>query len=163
MEKLIKLEDINRIFLPLEKCRGVEQRDDYHPEGDVFVHSLQCLSHAFRESVDPELVLAAMLHDVGKIVDSKGHEKYACDILGDSVQLRTLWLINYHMRYYTYIDGEMRKMSKVKDFVSNVDFKSLAQLCRWDKMSRKVNLKPKYDRVYIVNRLNNLISNWMYL
>ena len=53
-------------FWVLEQNEGVMQHLLYHPEGDVFIHSLQALYIAFRETNDTNLILAAMLHDVGK-------------------------------------------------------------------------------------------------
>ena len=48
MNKLVLLLDIERLFKPLEKCRGVEQSEEFHPEGDVFSHSIQTMNVAFR-------------------------------------------------------------------------------------------------------------------
>ena len=56
----------------LEKCRGIEQHPVWHPEGDVFNHSLQTVKCAFRESDDIDLIVAAMLHDVGKQISKWG-------------------------------------------------------------------------------------------
>jgi tRNA nucleotidyltransferase/poly(A) polymerase len=44
--------------------KGVEQGKDYHPEGDVFAHTLKILSLLSRPTVS--LAFAALLHDVGK-------------------------------------------------------------------------------------------------
>lgn len=157
MDLLIKLEHIGRIFTPLERCRGVEQMVEHHPEGDVFAHSLQVLRIAFRESQDPELILAAMLHDVGKAVDSHGHEDYALKILGDNITEKTSWLIKNHMRFWYFVLGEMKKLSKVRELAEHKWLGDLTALARWDKCGRKAGAKVVYDRVDIVNRLNSLI------
>ncbi|MGH9459758.1 MAG: CCA tRNA nucleotidyltransferase, partial [Vicinamibacteria bacterium] len=44
--------------------KGVEQSKEYHPEGDVFAHTLKILSLLKRPTVS--LAWAALLHDVGK-------------------------------------------------------------------------------------------------
>lgn len=44
--------------------RGVEQPPEFHPEGDVFTHTVLALEHLRGPS--PVLALAALLHDVGK-------------------------------------------------------------------------------------------------
>ena len=44
--------------------KGVEQPPEYHPEGDVWVHTLLLLEDL--EQPTPTLALGALLHDVGK-------------------------------------------------------------------------------------------------
>ena len=63
------------LFNALERCVGIEQNNKYHPEKDVFNHSLQVLRLAFRETIDTDLILAAMLHDVGKADNKLGHKR----------------------------------------------------------------------------------------
>ena len=54
-------------FLPeVEGMRGVEQPKEFHPEGDVFTHTLLMLSHMVNPSL--ELAWSVLLHDVGKPV-----------------------------------------------------------------------------------------------
>ncbi len=54
------------ILPELENCRGVPQPEEYHPEGDVFVHTIEALRVADRFVVDPIVKLAIALHDIGK-------------------------------------------------------------------------------------------------
>ncbi len=44
--------------------KGVEQPPEYHPEGDVWVHTLLLLEQL--DHPTPTLALGALLHDVGK-------------------------------------------------------------------------------------------------
>ena len=48
----------------VEAMRGVEQPPQYHPEGDVFVHTMLMLEHMALPSL--ELAWSVLLHDVGK-------------------------------------------------------------------------------------------------
>ena len=65
---------MKEILPEIEAMKGCEQQPDYHPEGDVFIHTrllLEKLSHP-----SAVLALAALLHDVGKpptfkIIDGK--------------------------------------------------------------------------------------------
>jgi len=45
--------------------KGVEQPPEYHPEGDVFVHTLLALEN-LPQPCPPELAWGTLLHDVGK-------------------------------------------------------------------------------------------------
>lgn len=73
--EIIGKEQIDLYFSYLERCKDVKQMEKHHPEGDVLNHSLQCLCWAFKESYDIDLILAAMLHDIGKIDKAKGARK----------------------------------------------------------------------------------------
>lgn len=55
-----------KIILPeVAAMKGVEQPAEYHPEGDVFVHTKLMLS-MLRPNPSPVLAFATLLHDVGK-------------------------------------------------------------------------------------------------
>ncbi len=145
-------------FRALERCRGVPQMDEHHPEGDVFNHSLQVLRWAFRESIDTDLILAAMLHDVGKAVETRGHEEKAVEMLGDHLSAKTKWLIEQHMRIWDMVLGDMRRQGKVKYLVEHLFLPDLILLARWDKMGRDPRRIVHYDRGEIIERLNRCVE-----
>lgn len=142
----------------LENCKGVEQDPVWHPEGDVFNHSLQVMRSAFRETNDTDLILAAMLHDIGKVENSKGHEQIAVEWLTDYCSPKTLWLIDNHMRFWVYVEGEMKKYSKVMYLSKHPWLPELVQLARWDKRGRNPNSVVPYSREDIIDRLNKCIE-----
>ena len=49
----------------LRRLRGVEQPPEFHPEGDVWVHTMMLLDH-LPAGVSPTLAWGMLLHDVGK-------------------------------------------------------------------------------------------------
>jgi poly(A) polymerase len=49
----------------IEAMKGVAQPPEFHPEGDVFVHTLLLLQH-LPQPCSPTLAWGALLHDVGK-------------------------------------------------------------------------------------------------
>ena len=60
---------LKHILPDVEKMKGIEQPPEFHPEGDVFVHTCLVLDKLYENrqgSVSPVLALAALLHDVGK-------------------------------------------------------------------------------------------------
>lgn len=143
------------LFGFLERCKGVEQRNDYHLEGDVFVHSVQVMGWAFRETNDTDLILAAMLHDIGKYENNLGHEKIAMEWLRGHVSAKTLWLIEHHMRIWYLILGEMKRLSKARYLLNHPWLPELVSLARWDKLGRNPNRRIEYDRRSIIERLNS--------
>ncbi len=53
------------VILPeVSDLKGIEQPVDFHPEGDVFTHTLKTLS--FLQNPTPVLAWSALLHDIGK-------------------------------------------------------------------------------------------------
>lgn len=53
----------------IEKMIGVEQPPEFHPEGDVFIHTCMVLDKLHETTggdYSPELAIGALLHDVGK-------------------------------------------------------------------------------------------------
>ena len=63
--RLLERTGVLAAVLPeIAALRGVEQPPEFHPEGDVFVHTARMLEHmAFP---DPPLAWSVLLHDVGK-------------------------------------------------------------------------------------------------
>jgi poly(A) polymerase len=69
-----------RMVLPeMEPLKGCDQPPDFHPEGDVFVHTRLMLS-LLPENVSLPLVLSVLFHDLGKpstrIVDETGRIRF---------------------------------------------------------------------------------------
>ncbi len=54
------------ILPEVEALKNVPQPEAYHPEGDVFVHTLAAMRVADRFIHDPLVKLAVLLHDIGK-------------------------------------------------------------------------------------------------
>ena len=142
------------LFELLERCRGVLQNRVYHPEGDVFVHSLQVMQWAFKESIDTDLILAAMLHDIGKAVSSLGHDKIGADHVKPYVSLKTHWLIENHMRFWQLMMGDMKKKSKIVELIEHPFLTDLLQLARWDHLGRDPHVVIAYDKDGIIDALN---------
>lgn len=55
---------LDAILPEVAAMHGVEQPPEFHPEGDVFTHTVLALDHLRNPS--PELALATLLHDAGK-------------------------------------------------------------------------------------------------
>ena len=54
-----------QVLPEIARMRGVEQPPQYHPEGDVWVHTLMLLDH-LQAGCSPTLAWGMLLHDVGK-------------------------------------------------------------------------------------------------
>lgn len=82
---------LKHILPDVEIMRGVEQPPEFHPEGDVFVHTCLVLEKLFENQegiVSPELAMGALLHDVGKPptfsvsdrIRFNGHDRLGADM-----------------------------------------------------------------------------------
>jgi poly(A) polymerase len=65
MELLDRLGLLERFLPELSRLRGVPQPPEYHPEGDVWTHTMMMLDRLPRDR-DPRLAYGVLLHDVGK-------------------------------------------------------------------------------------------------
>ena len=72
-------------------------------------HSLQCATRAYRDGADEEMVVAAVLHDVGDELAPYNHCELAAAILRPYVSERTYWVVKYHgvfqAHYYAHHYG----------------------------------------------------------
>jgi putative nucleotidyltransferase with HDIG domain len=118
------------ILPELTRMKGVQQPPQFHPEGDVWTHTLMLLEQ-LPAGVAPTLALGALLHDVGKPATFRvapdrirfdGHvevgEKIAADILqrlrlSNEERAQVLALVANHMRF---ADVTKMKDSTLKRF-----------------------------------------------
>ena len=125
-ELALRLGVVERLFPELEALVGCEQEPEWHPEGDVWVHTLLVVDQA-RSRIDdldhPQrmtLMLAAVCHDLGKpattaFIDgrirSRGHEEAGVPptrafldrldvhtLAGYDVRQQVLGLVAHHLK-----------------------------------------------------------------
>lgn len=144
------------VILPeIEAMRGVEQSPDFHPEGDVFVHTLLLLDKLHHPS--ETLALGALLHDVakpqcqarnGERITFYGHceqgAEMAVTICQRLKRSRTTWervayLVKNHLRLVAA--PEMRT-STLKRFLREEGIEELLELARIDALSSSGDLHP---------------------
>jgi poly(A) polymerase len=159
--------DARRAFLLLDKCgllhevlpeitamKGVAQPPEFHPEGDVFVHTLLLLENLPHPS-PPTLAWGALLHDVGKPATFRvapdrirfdNHVEVGvkiaeeiCDRLRFSKEAaaQVLALVDNHMRF-----GHVSRMkeSTLKRFLRLPNFGEHLALHRADSLASHGNL-----------------------
>ena len=140
--------------------KGPEYEKQWHPEGDVFIHTLQVMYHAFKETNDTDVIIAAMVHDFGKIKGSTGHEEYVREMVDDYCSEKTIWLAENHMKVRKFLDGEMRRNKRRVKFLAHHPWlPELVHLSRWDNMGRHPHWVPEYDRDKIIESLNEAVSS----
>ena len=83
-------------------------------------HSLQTATRAFNDKADEEMVVAALLHDIGDVLAPLNHSEYAAAVLKPYVSEKTHWIIQKHgefqMYYYAHHLGKNKdKRDNYKD------------------------------------------------
>ena len=65
-------------------------------------HSLQAATRALRDSADEELVVAALIHDIGDELAPYNHAELAASILRPYVRPEVTWIVNHHGLFQNY-------------------------------------------------------------
>ncbi|MEM9227769.1 MAG: HD domain-containing protein, partial [Verrucomicrobiota bacterium] len=130
-----------RYFPELEALIGCEQDPGWHPEGDVWVHTLHCLDAFARQRTsehDEDLLvgLAVLCHDLGKplttYTDESGRIRSpAHDVEGIVPAERFLRRLTDHQRLIEdvliLVETHMRPASLYKDQASDAAIRRLAR------------------------------------
>jgi poly(A) polymerase len=152
--ELLDEADLLKVLLPeVEAMKGVEQTPDYHPEGDVFTHTMLTLGHL--QSPTDTLAYGCLLHDVGKPVCIRreegrvtfyGHTEEGAEIaeaiLKRLKRSRLTWervgyLVRNHLRH---TQAPKMRVSTLKRFLGEEGIEELLELTRIDALSANGDL-----------------------
>ena len=143
-------------YLPeVYQLSGVEQNPEWHPEGDVWNHTLKALS-LLPPKPSFDLGFGVLVHDIGKTattrvrkgkITSYRHENVGarlvptvCNRLGivdEALVNNYIWLVANHMKFNSA--RQMRQKTLVKWF-SHPWFETLLELHRVDRLSSNGDL-----------------------
>jgi poly(A) polymerase len=145
---------LHEVLPEIEKLKGVEQPPQYHPEGDVWTHTLLLLEK-LPAGVSRTLAWGALLHDIGKpptfrraperirfdlhVEVGVAMAKEICHRLrmsSDDTQ-QILALVDNHMRF---ADTPRMKESTMKRFLRLPQFEEHLELHRLDCLSSHADL-----------------------
>ena len=156
LEWLRKLSVIDQLFPEIKALIDVRQDPEWHPEGDVFVHTLLTVDQA-RELIDDlsypkqvTVMLAALTHDVGKpattaFVDgrlrSREHEEAGvAPTIGflDRLNIHTLEGYDVRAQVVALVRDHLKpgEFYKKREEVGDGAFRRLARKCELDLLYR---------------------------
>ena len=107
-------------------------------------HSLQTATRALNEKAGDEMVVAALLHDIGDELSPLNHSEYAAAVLKPYVSEKTHWIVEKHgifqLYYYAHhIGGNKNEREKYK---GHKYYKDTIDFCEnWDQKSFDPNFK----------------------
>lgn len=149
-------EEIHKLLMDLKTLR---ERPDYHPEESVYEH-IKIVTERLLQTDDPDLVLTAIFHDIGKLVKNIGngpsgwptapnHPKFAGDMVDkhrdwiwwfganpDNVK----WLCLNHMKF-----NEYSKMSKKNT------------------TRREIASSPLFNKLVLFNSADKMLNDFKYI
>ena len=146
---------MEEILPEIEPLRGCEQPPDFHPEGDVFVHTRLMLALLPRDA-SVLLVLATLFHDLGKPptmerdhtgrIRFSGHESVSAQMTekimrrlrfsNEEIEATTAMVQN-HM---VFKDVQNMRVSRLKRFLARPTFDDELELHRVDCLASHGNL-----------------------
>lgn len=172
----------------INKLRNIVQDKEHHPEGDVYTHTLMVVDEARKianreklSHVDTAiLLLAALLHDVGKITTTEihaddritayGHPEAGVNIAREFLQHNSvtqkyinqiLILVKEHMIHIGYYTPDIttRVARRIKNRIQPVSIEMISYIVEADMKGRGVFHEDRLARMYeIVEAVNTIDS-----
>ena len=101
-------------------------------------HSLQTATRAFNDNASEEMVVAALLHDIGDELAPVNHSEYAASILRPYVSEKTYWIVKKHgefqMYYYAHHLG--KNQNQRDKYKGHKYYNDALNFCeKWDQAS----------------------------
>ncbi|MDB4846533.1 HD domain-containing protein [Pelagibacteraceae bacterium] len=107
-------------------------------------HSLQTATRALKDRASEEMIVAALLHDIGDELAPLNHAEYAATVLKPYVSEKTRWIVEKHGEFQTYyyvhhLGGDRNQREKYK---GHEYYQDTINFCEnWDQKSFDPNFK----------------------
>jgi poly(A) polymerase len=140
---------LEQILPEVARLKGVTEPPEFHPEGDVWTHTLLLLEHLERPTVT--LALGALLHDIGKPGTWREAERIRFDghdDLGAQLAARILDRLKYSSEEKAQVIALVAQHMRFKD----------APRMRQSTLRRFLR-QPRFDEHLELHRLDRLASN----
>ncbi|PPR46997.1 MAG: hypothetical protein CFH19_00773 [Alphaproteobacteria bacterium MarineAlpha5_Bin9] len=109
-------------------------------------HSLQTASRAKREGANEEMIVAALLHDIGDEIAPLNHSELAAAVLKPFVSEKTRWIVEMHGLFQTYYyNHHYGKDRNLRDkYFGHPFYEDTINFCqKWDQTS----FDPNYETI----------------
>jgi predicted HD phosphohydrolase len=119
------------ILALFESLRGVPA--DHWPVS-VYQHTLQSGTMALRDGADEELVICALLHDLGHEIAPHDHGGFMADLLAPYIDPDNEWILRHHPEFQMqYLEGYFSNPNAHEAYRGHPLFeRTLAFVDRWD-------------------------------
>ena len=101
-------------------------------------HSLQAATRSEADDADDEMIVAALIHDLGDVLAPENHSQYAAEIIRPYVRAEVTWVVEHHglfqKVYYAHFLGEDPELRAA--YRDHPYYESCVLFCeRWDQAS----------------------------
>ena len=107
-------------------------------------HSLQTATRALNDKADDEMVVAALLHDIGDELAPLNHSEYAAAVLKPYVSEKTHWIVEKHgvFQLYYYAHHLGHDKNEREKYKGHKYYEDTIKFCEnWDQKSFDPNFK----------------------
>lgn len=157
-QAVIRQRDLpDRIIAMLKQLQGIT---DGHCV-DHFEHALQTATRAMRDNVSEELVIAALCHDIGDVINNANHAAIAASILKPYISKATYSIVLHHDIFQgRYLYAFFGKNPNAREAFAAEPWypQACAFADRWDQLS----FDPEYDTLpldYFVPHIRSIFHN----
>ncbi len=101
-------------------------------------HSLQAATRALRDGADDELIVAALIHDLGDDLSPYNHAEVAAGIIRPYVRREVTWIVEQHglFQTYYYAHHSGRDRNGREQFRDHPWYQACKDFCaKWDQCS----------------------------
>jgi len=142
----------------LESLRSLEHSVEGYPVTRL-QHSLQAATRALRDGADEEMIVAALLHDIGDELAPYNHAEVGAAILRPYVRAEVTWVVQQHGLFQNYyyvhhFGGDRNGRDRLRDhpyYHSCVHFCAAWDQCSFDPDYRSESLEffePLVQRIF---------------
>lgn len=132
---------LKHILPEVEAMRGVPQPPEFHPEGDVWIHTMLMLEK-MKPSPEVELAMAVLLHDVGKPLTYSEAERIRFDghaQVGAETALNIMRRLRFSKREQDLVESLVREHLKFME-VKKMRTSTLKRFMRIDRFDLHLEL-----------------------
>ena len=107
-------------------------------------HSLQTATRALNDKADDEMIVAALLHDIGDELAPLNHSEYAAAVLKPYVSEKTHWIVEKHgvFQLYYYAHHLGHNKNEREKYKGHKYYEDTIKFCEnWDQKSFDPNFK----------------------
>ncbi len=133
-------------------------------------HSLQAATRALRDGADDELLVAALIHDIGDELAPYNHTEIAAAIIRPYVRAEVTWIVEKHglFQNYYYVHHFGGNRNAREEFIDHPWYQACKDFCaHWDQCSfdpdypseplstfepvlRRIFSRPAHDPRYVI-------------